>query len=400
MKRETNAGWVLPSIEIDVLSIHVHLECGLTNAVDEVTNLRGQIQWPSGILELKTDQPHAFEHRHRLRRGLSWIPVTARLGLVEDAVMRCEHLGTGMSDVNAGIAFQIADEQSNLRFEQATPLHEAILIGSGEQQKNVMFVTIEERNPNEQFFPFRSGGDDVVDDGQCPFDLVNDELLRRFRDVVRGVLLRKGRGDHRHQMLKIVEILRRIPNKKARLNFVHGSEQHWRGPVPLGIDQEELLNQCGHRSVGIQLTDPRHEQRPGHSAEEAQCIAIETPFLRPEFDRAQRRLERFCTWNEIEDFVGHTAAVQTADTANVEIPKESIVFEIECRGHRRQRQTSEEHVELDAVESKLDHRGKGTFDRTQVAHFHLTTKEFDERSEEIRPTDVTRSNDQGINIPT
>ena len=108
----------LPSVEIDVLSVHVSLGCRLINPVDEVTDFLGQVQFATGILKLQTDQPHAVER------------FVCRLLLVENTVVGCEHLGTGMRDIHMRISLQIADEQAYLRFEETVPFEELRLVRS------------------------------------------------------------------------------------------------------------------------------------------------------------------------------------------------------------------------------------------------------------------------------
>ena len=109
----------LPSVEIDVLSVHVSLGCRLIDPIDEVTDFLGQVQFATRILKLKTDQPHAIE-------GF----MCRLLLLVENTVIGCEHLRTGMRDIHMRISLQIADEQPYLRFEETVPFEELHLIRS------------------------------------------------------------------------------------------------------------------------------------------------------------------------------------------------------------------------------------------------------------------------------
>ena len=79
-----------------------------------------------------------------------------------------------------------------------------------------MFVTIAEWHTGEKLFPSGFGFVETFDDRQSTFDLLNEEFLCRFRDIVRGVLLRKGWCDDRHEMLMIMKIYSRIPNRESQ----------------------------------------------------------------------------------------------------------------------------------------------------------------------------------------
>lgn len=138
-----------------------------------------------------------------------------------------------MSNDDVLVAFQIADQQSQLAGDESAPL-ELIFGGLAARQKHdEVPVSSEELRRFEQLVPAALRQHYVFGYVQADSELLHDDRSRGSGDVVRAVLLRVGRSDDGHQMIAIGHVDAGIPNGKAEVDGVGLLQENGLRPLPL-----------------------------------------------------------------------------------------------------------------------------------------------------------------------
>lgn len=106
-----------------------------------------------------------------------------------------------------------------------------------------------------------------------------------------------------------------------------------------------------------------------------------------------KKFKQLCSSTQILE-----RTVETSYAFFVEIFENGVVLKIEIVGYGGGGETSEEHVEFDAVEFDFDDRHESVLDDQQFGNFGLTLEQLGERGEKIGSLDVPRRYAQRVDV--
>mmetsp|Transcript_23993 Transcript_23993/g.60686 ORF Transcript_23993/g.60686 Transcript_23993/m.60686 type:complete len:494 (-) Transcript_23993:48-1529(-) len=299
----------------------------------------------------------------------------------------------------------LLDEVSQLGLHCRLPPPVLVLRERTRLDHHEVLVVREEVRGREQLLPVAFALLNLDGDVLRALELGQENRQVGNRHVERRVHARVARREHGHQVVLLARVLLRIPHLESEVEraLCDCAEQHRycgacaAAHLPVRVHAEEARQQRRGAGVRVELAHARGEQRPRHAAEEAQCVRVDAPLLRPQLDAAQRGAEVGHIRHKLQDGGGDARAVERAHGGLVDVLEVPLV-DVQVLGDGVHGQPREEEVDRYAVHLQLDDRHVRTGHGVKLAHVGLLAKDLYHHREEVAAVDGARHDEQRVDV--
>mmetsp|Transcript_17259 Transcript_17259/g.46836 ORF Transcript_17259/g.46836 Transcript_17259/m.46836 type:complete len:305 (+) Transcript_17259:794-1708(+) len=207
-------------------------------------------------------------------------------------------------------------------------------------------------------------------------------------------------------MLPVGRVGLGIPDLEAshpgNVRRVHDlTQDHWLWPAPQVVHPEEPVDKLARCVVGIELADPRHQQRPRDPAKEAQDIGVDPSSSGPILHEAKRAAKGLLIRNHAQDQVRDPEAVHTPDALLVHVLQHLVVLDHLLRvlsiGQRLCKSCKEE-IYADAAHLQLDDGCVRIWNGDALSHLLMLVQLLGKRAEEVLSANIGWSDAERVDV--